>query len=93
MQLCGKMVEFGLKPTITNEKVDIENFNGRNNFSLWHSDIKDAMYMLDLDLILKETRPYDTHESDLERFNIKTCGYTFLQEMFANSLYKALENK
>ena len=30
--------------------------------------------MLDLDLVLKETRPDDTCESDCERLKIKTCG-------------------
>ena len=30
--------------------------------------------MLDLDLVLKETRPDDTRESDWERLKIKTCG-------------------
>ena len=30
--------------------------------------------MLDLDLVLKETRPNDTCASDWERLNIKTCG-------------------
>ena len=36
--------------------------------------MKYALYMLDLDLALIETRPDDTHESDWERLNIKTCG-------------------
>ena len=60
--------------------------------------------MLDLDLVLEETRLDDTRESEWEKLNIKTCGliryclgkdhmYTFLQETFANSLWKALENK
>ena len=30
--------------------------------------------MLDLDLVLKETRPDNTRESDWEILNIKTCG-------------------
>ena len=50
------MTKFGLKRMITNVKVDVGKFDGRNNFSLWQSDMKDALYMLDLDLILKETR-------------------------------------
>ena len=63
-----------LKTAITNAKVDVENFDGQNNFCLWQSDMKDALYMLDLDLVLKETRSDDTRESDWERLNIKTCG-------------------
>ena len=66
--------------------------------------MKDALYMLDLDMELKETRPNDTHEGDWERHNIKTCGllhcclakeqrYTFLQETSSYSFWKALENK
>ena len=58
--------------------------------------MKDALHMLDLHMVLKETRPYGTCESDWERLNIKTCGlirsclakeqrYTFLQEMCACS--------
>ena len=64
--------------------------------------MKDALYMLYLDQVLKETKPDDTHESECE--NLKTCGlscsclakeqrYTFLQETFVYSLWKALENK
>ena len=33
-----------------------------------------ALYMLDLDLVLIETRPDDTRGSDWERLNIKTYG-------------------
>ena len=53
-----------VKTVITNAKVDVENFDGRNNFGLWQSDMKDALYMLDLDLVLKEKRPNDTRDSD-----------------------------
>ena len=66
--------------------------------------MKYALYTLDLDLVLKETRPNDTRESNWEMLNIKTCGlirsclakkqrYMFLQETSACSLWKALENK
>ena len=101
MQLCGKMIEYGLKIVITNAKVDVEKFDSQNNFGLWQSDMKDALYMLDLDLVLKETIPDDPREREWERLNIKTCGfirsclakeqmYTFLQETFVYSLWKAL---
>ena len=103
-QLCRKMTKFGLKTMITNVNVDVEKFDGQNNFSLWQSDMKDALYMLDLDMILIETRLDDTRESEWERLNIKTYGlicsclvkeqrYTFLQETSIYSLWKALENK
>ena len=36
--------------------------------------MKDVLYMLDLDMVLKETRPDDTRESEWEMLNIKTCG-------------------
>ena len=66
--------------------------------------MKDALYMLDLDRVLKKTKLDDTSESEWERLNIKTCGlicsclakeqrYTFLKEMFVYCLWKALENK
>ena len=66
--------------------------------------MKYALFMLDLDLVLKETRPNDTSESKWERFNIRTCGLissclakeqrcTFLQETYVCSWWKALENK
>ena len=72
------MTESVLKTTITNVKVDVEKFDGRNNFGLWQSDMKDPLYMLDLDLVLKETKLDDTHERDWERLNIKTCGWFVL---------------
>ena len=36
--------------------------------------MKDALYMLDLDRVLKETRPNHNRESEWETLNIKTCG-------------------
>ena len=59
---------------ISNAKVDVEKFDGQTNFGLWQSDMKDALYRLDLDLVLKETRPDDTSEREWEKLNIKTCG-------------------
>ena len=73
-EVVWKMAESRLKTTITNAKVDVENFDGQNNFGLWQSDLKDTLYLLDLDLVFKEIRPDDTRESDYERLNIKTCG-------------------
>ena len=43
----------GLKRAITNAKVNVEIFDGQNIFGLWHSDIEDVLYMLDLDIVLK----------------------------------------
>ena len=65
------MTEAGSKIVITNAKVDVKNIVGRNNFGLWKSDMRDALYMLDLDQLLKETRLDDTRESEWERLNIK----------------------
>ena len=66
--------------------------------------MKNALYMLDLDQVLKEIKLDDTSESEWQRLNIKTCGlihsclakeqrYTFLQKTYVYSLWKALENK
>ena len=44
-----------------NAKVDVEKFDGWNIFSLWQSDMKDAVYVLDLDQVLNETKPDDTN--------------------------------
>ena len=63
-----------LKTVITNAKVDVEKFDGQNNSGLRQNYMKDALYMLVLDMVLKETRLDYTHESDWERLNIKTCG-------------------
>ena len=68
------MTESRSKTAITNAKVDVEKFDGRNNFYLWKSDIKDALYMLDLDQVLKKTKLDDTRESEWERLNMKTYG-------------------
>ena len=35
--------------------------------------MKESLYMLDLDHVLKETKLDDTRESEWERLNIKTC--------------------
>ena len=57
-RICVKKIE------TTNAKVDVENFDSRNNFGLWQSDMNDALCMLDLDQVLKETKPVDTSESE-----------------------------
>ena len=60
--------------------------------------------MIDLDMVFKETRLDETHESNWERLNIETyeliCScltkeqrYTFLQETSTYNLWKMLENK
>ena len=64
-------MESRLKMTITNAKVYVEKFDGQNNFGLLQSDMKDSLYMLDLNMVLKETRPDDTREIDWETHNIK----------------------
>ena len=44
---------------ITNAKVNVEKFDCRNNFDIWESDMKDALYILDFDQVLKVKKPVD----------------------------------
>ena len=37
------MIESGLKAIIINVKVDVEKFDGWNNFDLWQSDMMEAL--------------------------------------------------
>ena len=85
-------------------KIEVEKFDGRNNFGLWQSEVTDVLYQQDLDIVLEETRPENIEERDWERQNAKACGlirsclcreqkYPFMKETSASKLWKALENK
>ena len=90
--------------TVSSAKIDVEKFDGRNNFGLWQSEVLDGLCQQDLDIVLEETKPEDIKETDWNRLNIKACGlirsclcreqkYPFIREKSANALWKALENK
>ena len=90
--------------TVSNAKIDVEKFDGQNNFGLWQSEVMDSLYQQDLDIVLEEEKPEDVFEKDWVRLNVKACGmirsclcreqkYPFMKETSANKLWKALENK
>ena len=85
-------------------KIEVEKFDGRNNFGLWQSEVKDVLCQQDLDITLEEKKPDEVKEKDWERLNAKACGlirsclcreqkYPFMKETSAKILWEALENK
>ena len=90
--------------SVSTAKIDVEKFDGRNNFGLWQSEVMDGLYQQDLDIALEENKPQDIDQKDWERQNRKACGvirsclsreqkYPFMKETSASNLWKALENK
>ena len=50
--------------TVSNAKIDVEKFDGQNNFGLWQSEVMDSLYQQDLDIVLEEEKPEDVFEKD-----------------------------
>ena len=90
--------------SVSTARIDVEKFDGRNNFGLWQSEVMDDLYQQDLDIALEEKKPQDIDQKDWDRLNAKACGvirsclsreqkYPFMKETPASNLWKALENK
>ncbi|KAH9751443.1 hypothetical protein KPL71_014298 [Citrus sinensis] len=90
-------------PVIGGQKIDVEKFDGKINFSMWRREVMDALIQIDLDVVLKNKRHlYD--EEIWDRMNEKACGqirscltkevkYLVKDEECAMTLWRTLEEK
>ena len=60
-------------PVIGDQKIDVENFDGKINFGIWRRGVMDALIQINLDVFLKNKRyMYDKETWDC--MNEKACG-------------------
>ncbi|KAH9797006.1 hypothetical protein KPL71_005721 [Citrus sinensis] len=90
-------------PVISDQKIDVEKFDGKINFGMWRREVMDALIQIDLDVVLKNKRHlYD--EEIWDRMNEKACGqirscltkevkYLVKDEECAVTLWRTLEEK
>ena len=50
--------------SISTAKIDVEKFDGRNNFGLWQSEVKDGLYQQDLDITIEDKKLDDMSQRD-----------------------------
>lgn len=58
---------------LTNAKVEIEKFNGTNNFNTWQCKIMDALFQQELDITLEENKPLSMDNDEWNRINYNAC--------------------
>ncbi|GFS36820.1 hypothetical protein Acr_00g0048190 [Actinidia rufa] len=93
----------GHRTTMSNAKIEVEKFDGTNNFGMWQCEVLDVLIQQDLDITL-DAKPDDISEKDWAKLNRQACGtirlclakdqkYFVMKETSAKELWDKLENK
>ncbi|KAH9648400.1 retrovirus-related pol polyprotein from transposon TNT 1-94-like protein [Citrus sinensis] len=91
-------------PIIGGQKIDVEKFDGKINFSMWRREVIDALIQIDLDVVLKNKRHLYYDEEIWDRTKEKACGqirsclteevkYLVKDEECTMTLWRTLEEK
>jgi len=83
--------------------VDVEKFDGKNNFGMWQCKVKDVLAQQEFDATL-EAKPGEMSEADWRKLNRQACGtirlylvkdqkYFFMKETMARELWNKLKDK
>ncbi|GJW01836.1 retrovirus-related pol polyprotein from transposon TNT 1-94 [Tanacetum coccineum] len=92
------------RPVLTNVRLAVEVFDGMGHFSMWQSEVLDALFQQGLDIAIEESKPEDVEEKNWLTINRLACGtirsclsreqrYAFSKEISAYKLWVALEEK
>ena len=54
---------------VINAKIEVEKFDGGDNFGLWQCEVIDNLYQWDLDIALEEKKLEKIKDKDWERIN------------------------
>ena len=58
---------------MTNVKIEVKKFIGRNNFELWKCEVLDDLYEQDLHIALEKKKPEKMEDKDWEGINHRAC--------------------
>ena len=61
------------RTVLTKAKIDVEKFDGSNNFSMWQCEMLDALYQQELDIALEEVKPSYLDDDEWNRINRNAC--------------------
>ncbi|KAM2004372.1 hypothetical protein ACFX15_027830 [Malus domestica] len=89
-------------PTTTT-RLEVDKFNGSNNFGMWQCEVMDMLYQQELDMVL-EDKPEDIDDKQWTRINLHACAairsfldkelkYPYMKETSAKELWTKLEEK
>ncbi|GJR75321.1 retrovirus-related pol polyprotein from transposon TNT 1-94 [Tanacetum coccineum] len=92
------------RPVLTNARLAVEVFDGTGHFSMWQSEVLDALFQQGLDIVVEESKPEDVEERNWLTINRLACGtirsclsreqrYAFSKETSAYKLWVTLEEK
>ena len=59
---------------ILNSNLEVEKFDGTNNFSVWQGEVSDLLAMQELDASLEEEMPEDMIDVEWKKLNRQACG-------------------
>jgi len=72
------LAEFSTKPLVvrtivSNDKFEVEKFDGTNNFGMWQCEVMDVLVQQELDITL-EDKSKGMLDKDWEKIDRPTCG-------------------
>ena len=84
--------------------LEVEKFDGTNNFGVWRGEVSDLLDMQDLDVSLQEEMLEDMPDAEWRKLNRQACGiirsclgkdqkYPFMKVTMAKELWDKLEVK
>ncbi|BBN69538.1 hypothetical protein Prudu_1005S000200 [Prunus dulcis] len=88
---------------IASTRLEVDKFNGSNNFGMWQCEVMDVLYQQELDMVL-EDKPEDIDDKQWTRINLHACAtirsfldkelkYPYMKETSAKKLWMKLEEK
>ncbi|CAL9004615.1 unnamed protein product, partial [Prunus brigantina] len=88
---------------IATTRLEVDKFNGSNNFGMWQCEVMDVLYQQELDMVL-EDKPEDIDDKQWTRINLHACAtirsfldkelkYPYMKETSAKKLWRKLEEK
>ncbi|XP_034203787.1 uncharacterized protein LOC117618305 [Prunus dulcis] len=58
---------------IASTRLEVDKFNGSNNFGMWQCEVMDVLYQQELDMVL-EDKPEDIDDKQWTRINLHACA-------------------
>ncbi|KAM2341126.1 hypothetical protein ACFX1X_020501 [Malus domestica] len=57
----------------TTTRLEVDKFNGFNNFGMWQCEVMDVLYQQELDMVL-EDKPEDIDDKQWTQINLHACA-------------------
>ena len=88
---------------IATTRLEVDKFNGSNNFGMWQCEVMDVLYQQELNMVM-EDKPEDIDYKQWTRINLHACAairsfldkelkYMYMKEISAKELWTKYEEK